>query len=145
MKTGMYFKIMKHMYGKIIIDFTNIYFRDTTSVINDLCETLTDKNDGKICCYMDEVIIENPRSSSPEDLLGKVPFLLDGDVFPWSELDSHGVNLIVCVNPESKDLALLHNIDQETVLLLKHKKPEPLFCSSSAASCTSPLKGNLEI
>merc|ERR1719186_1475578 len=56
--------------------------------------------------------------------MGKVPFVLDGEVFPWSELDSNGVKLMVCINPESQDLAQLQNLDTETVLSLKQMKPE---------------------
>ena len=73
---------------------------------------------------MDEVSIVNPNCRSPIDLLGKAPFILNGDIFPWSELDSQDVNLIVCVNPESQDLAQIHNLEEETLSLMKQLKPE---------------------
>ena len=46
-------------------------------VINDICKALIEKNEEKICLYLDEVIIEHPKISCPEKLLGKVPFVLD--------------------------------------------------------------------
>ena len=73
---------------------------------------------------MDEVNIENPNCSSPIELLGKTPFVLDGEVFPWSELDSHAINLMVCINPESQDLPQLLDLDFTTLSLLKKNKPE---------------------
>jgi len=97
--------------------------RSTTSVINDLCETLSEEVKGKTYLFLDEVVVENPEISSPEELLGKIPFVLDNDVFPWSELDSNGVNLMVCVNPESQDLVQLQSLDTEAIASLKMSKP----------------------
>merc|ERR1719233_2807400 len=98
--------------------------RSTTNVINDLCKTLSEKMEVKTRLFFDEVVVENPGISSPEDLLGKVPFVLDNEVFPWSELDSNGVNLMVCVNPESQCLVLLQNLETEKLQSLKKYKPE---------------------
>jgi len=99
--------------------------RDTTSIINDLCEELSEElNDGPIHLFMDEVIIENPNCSCPIDLLGKSPFVLDGEVLPWSDLDSQAVNLMVCVSPESQDLPQLLDLDFDTLSALKEGKPD---------------------
>jgi hypothetical protein len=73
---------------------------------------------------MDEVFIENPDCSSPIDLLGKSPFILDGDIFPWSDLECYDVNLVVCINPESQDLPQLLDVDFDTLSTLKERKPD---------------------
>ena len=78
----------------------------------------------KTCLMFDEVVVENPGISSPEELLGKVPFVLDNEVFPWSKLDCHGVKLMVCANPESQDLVLIQNLEDEKIESLKKSKPE---------------------
>ena len=74
--------------------------------------------------FVDEVIISNPDISCPQDLLGKVPFVLHGKVFPWSELDSGDVHLMVCVNPESQDLAQLQNLHDTDIVALEKSKPK---------------------
>jgi len=99
--------------------------RNSTAVINELCKKLFGQSAGKkSCLFMDEVIISNPDITSPKDLLGKVPFVLDGEVFPWSDLDSHGVSLMACINPECQDLVQLQNLDVADILELKQLKPE---------------------
>ena len=100
--------------------------RDTTGILNDLCKTLSEKKKGKICLFVDEIVIENPNISSPKDLLGKVSFLLGKDLFPWSQLNSYDVNLIACINPESQDLSQLQlqNLNPEIASLLQLNKPE---------------------
>ena len=99
-------------------------FRDTTSLLNELCETMSLKNPGNtIYLYLDEVTIQNPKTNEAKDLLGNVPFLLGHDLFPWSNLCSYGVRMMVCVNPESKDLVKV-NDDNRAYLVSKKPKEE---------------------
>ena len=98
-------------------------FRDTTSLLNELCETMSLKNLGStIYLYLDEVTIQNPKTDEAKELLGNVPFLLGHDLFPWSNLCSHGVRMMVCVNPESKDLVKVN--DDNRAYLVSNKPKE---------------------
>ena len=72
---------------------------------------------------LDEVISENQNISSIEEIIGKVPFVLNQVLFPWSKLDSKQVNLVACINPESEDLAQIQGLDKQQIQQLKNMKP----------------------
>ena len=42
--------------------------------------------------------------SSPSDLVGHMPFIHNGSLFPWSKLDPGGVRLLLFVSPETQYL-----------------------------------------
>ena len=98
---------------------------------------------------MDEIVISNPDISCPQELLGKVPFVRNGTVFPWSELDSSGIHLIACVNPESQDLAQLQGLNDVEILTLQQMKPEqgavPTIAMHRAYRNTNAINNFLQV
>jgi len=112
---------------KQICDLNSVKYknRDTTSILNEICESLSDdRKDAPTYLFMDEIIVENPNSSSPLDLVGRAPFIIDEELFPWNNLNPYEVNLIACINPESQDLSQLQNLDSATIQKLKELKPD---------------------
>ena len=49
---------------------------------------------------------------SKKDLIGKAPFHLGDEVFPWSNLDPSGVHLIAAVTADNQDLAKIVEVDE---------------------------------
>ena len=86
--------------------------RDTTSIINDVNMSLSQNKDVATYLFIDEIEVENPGMSDLDDLIGKTPFCLGGDIFPWSDLEPHQVRLVVAATTDSQDLAKLVNINE---------------------------------
>merc|ERR1719507_2288018 len=94
--------------------------RDTTSIINDITKNLSETNKNKkVYLFLDEVEVESSRAKNPKDLVGKLPFCVGGEVFPWFLLDPHEVQMVVAVTADSKDLAMLVNIEEAQMEELK--------------------------
>ena len=81
--------------------------RDTTSIINDVNQKLSEAPDRFVYLFIDEIEVENPGLVDLEDLVGKTPFCLGGQIFPWSNLEPHQVRLVLAVTTDSQDLARL--------------------------------------
>lgn len=87
---------------------------DSTSVINNVCKSLSETHkDARVHLLIDEVVIGSPKSTSPLDLVGKVPFLFNGQMFGWSDLEPGNTHLIVCATPDCEDLVRLRNSHQD--------------------------------
>ena len=69
--------------------------------------------------------------SDLEDLIGKTPFCLGSEIFPWSDLEPYQVCLIVAATTDSQDLAKLVNVDESDEERMK-------VALKSAPSCKIP-------
>ena len=86
--------------------------RDTTSIINDVIKKLSETKDRAVYLFIDEIEVENPGMADLKDLIGKTPFCLGGEIFPWSNLEPLQVRLVVAVTTDSQDLAKLVEVDE---------------------------------
>merc|ERR1719458_434057 len=69
--------------------------RDTTSIINDVNQKLSVAKDRSVYLFIDEIEVENPGVADLNDLIGKTPFCLGGEIFPWSNLEPLQVRLVL--------------------------------------------------
>ena len=86
--------------------------RDSTSIINDVTKKLSATEDTAVYLFIDEIEVENPGLTDLKDLIGKTPFCLGGEIFPWSNLEPLQVRLVVAVTTDSQDLAKLVDVDE---------------------------------
>ena len=101
--------------------FTNVAYqgRDTTAIINDVNLKLSERNNADTYLLIDEIEVENPGVSDMKDLVGKAPFYLGDQVFPWCNLDPYNVHLIVSVTVDNLDLAKLLDVRETDVQEMK--------------------------
>ena len=86
--------------------------RDTTSIINDVTKKLSETKYRAVYLFIDEIEVENPGVADLNDLIGKTPFCLGGEIFSWSNLEPLQVRLVVAVTTDSQDLAKLVEVDE---------------------------------
>ena len=97
---------------------------DTTSVINNICQNLSAQDrHTDTYLFIDEIQVENPSCTRAEDLIGKAPFMLRGKLYPWSNLEPHGVHLIASVTPDNQDLVKLLDLKEADVTNMEKLKP----------------------
>ena len=85
---------------------------ETTYQINAICRNASLLDPDKILhIYIDECWVTVPKKFSPHltavnpnEVVGHIPFLKDGVLFPWSELDPGQVRLSVAVMPDCQHL-----------------------------------------
>ena len=104
-----------------ICKFTDVSYqgRDTTGVISDICKKLSERDDMDTYLLIDEIEVENPAVSEIKELVGKAPFYVGDDLFPWSDLDPSNVHLIASVTADNQDLARLVEIQESDMLVMK--------------------------
>ena len=89
--------------------------KNTTTVINEVCKRLTDMHHFDTYLCIDEIEVENPGVLVPKDLIGKVPFVLKGKVYPWADLNPSQVHLITATTADSQDLVRIANLTDAEV------------------------------
>ena len=90
---------LKFLNKEALCQDTQVEFdgRDTTSIINDINKKLSETKDRAVYLFIDEIEVENPGVVDLNELIGKTPFCLGGEVFPWSNLEPLQVRLVVAV------------------------------------------------